>query len=241
MKWENGFNKNCLINLLQLLIDHYQQELVTVDQDIQALLLTGAHLYNTTEFTLREAELNNHLEKLNRKIVTTKEKKLLRDHKAFATKKASRWFDPLFVKGADLFSAKLQMTYNIGVMRSMILTFLTPLHFLLCPLTTLINAGTLKKPVDGHPQDVGSRFQDSNKRLDPPHARGKQPPLVSGNFSLHIPGPFFLSSTITSSCTDLPPTISSPKKTFFSATYIVSSSHQNSQEVFTRAQYKLFI
>lgn len=106
-----------------------------VYQDVQALLSTRTHLFNTTEFTLRETKLNNQLEKRNREIITTKEKKLLRDRKAFATKKSYRWFNPSIRQEGKLFFRETSNTVQHG-MWLMMLIFMTPLPFLLCLLTT---------------------------------------------------------------------------------------------------------
>lgn len=104
-KWEDALT-TCSVNLLQILIDHYQQELTTVEQDLQSLLTTGTHLLNTNEYEVKKLELNNHLEKLNRDIITTKEKKLLRDRKAFLTKKAYKWYNPPAQRAGKPFSRK---------------------------------------------------------------------------------------------------------------------------------------
>lgn len=116
-------------------MDHYQQELTTFDQDIQALLLTGAHLSDTPEFILKETELHNHLEKLNREIITPKKKKLFRDRKAFISKKAYRWFNPSNHKG-DRFpqrtvSSNVQNGGGLLLMMNLCLCLYLPI-FLLC-------------------------------------------------------------------------------------------------------------
>lgn len=72
-------------------MEHYQQELATVDKNLQATLQNGSHLNQLTGFSSRETELNDHLDKFNRDIVSTKETKYFSDKKAFSLNKAYKW------------------------------------------------------------------------------------------------------------------------------------------------------
>lgn len=150
-KWETALT-NCSINLLQLLIDHYQQELALVDQDVQALLLTGTYLSNTVEFATREIELNNHLEK--RKIYHhLKKKKLFCDRNAISAKKAYRWVNHAVHTGGRPFRHNASNTVPNGgdfvnVHTSDSLPFLIYRPFI------LRNAEISERPADCHPQMV---------------------------------------------------------------------------------------
>lgn len=73
-KWEGALTA-CSISMLGISIDHYKDELSIIDREVQVILGSGAHLSSAPEFTLKESELNSYLEKLNREIITNKEKK----------------------------------------------------------------------------------------------------------------------------------------------------------------------
>lgn len=51
-KWEDGLT-SCSLSLLQLLIDHYKDDLGSVDREVSTLLSTRAHLRENPEFTRR--------------------------------------------------------------------------------------------------------------------------------------------------------------------------------------------
>lgn len=89
-KWKQTLTI-CSVNMMGLLIEHYQSEMSALDTEIQTLLLNSNHLQASTCFQEKEAVLNDCLDKFKREIISSKELKFLRDKKAFNLGKAYRW------------------------------------------------------------------------------------------------------------------------------------------------------
>lgn len=92
-RWEQTLTK-CLIGLMGLLIEHYQSEMGVQDTEIQTLWQNTNHLQSSTVFLGTKAVLNEHLDKFNREIISSKELKFIRDKKAFNSGRAYRWSNP---------------------------------------------------------------------------------------------------------------------------------------------------
>lgn len=92
-KWENTLT-DCSLALLRLLIDEHKHESALLDAEIQACNIKIAALNTPEGLAQKERELNNGLEKVSHDMITKKEKKLVRDRRAFATSKAYYWPTP---------------------------------------------------------------------------------------------------------------------------------------------------
>lgn len=75
-----------------VIIGALQTELSSFDLKLQALWTTAGHQRGAAVFNKKAAELNEHLEKFNRDVILSKEKKLIRDKKAFVSGRAYKWF-----------------------------------------------------------------------------------------------------------------------------------------------------
>lgn len=96
-KWEETLT-NCSLSLMSLLITKHRAELNQVDKE---LLIINASLasFNTMEgYADKEKNIGENIARLSKQTITTKEKKLICDRKAFAGNKAYIWPNTQFSK-----------------------------------------------------------------------------------------------------------------------------------------------
>lgn len=88
--WEQTLTQ-CSQSLINLLNNEHKSELLDVDKelhDIHTKLLT----FNTVEgFNIKEKQIGDNLSKISKQIITTKERKFIRDKRAFSENKAYLW------------------------------------------------------------------------------------------------------------------------------------------------------
>lgn len=89
---------------MELLVGHYNAEMSGMDREKEQLWQEATHLVNQTTFQTKEHNLNEHLDQLNRDILSIKEKKLARDRKAFTSGQAYKWhnFQPRRFQGPNI-------------------------------------------------------------------------------------------------------------------------------------------
>lgn len=97
-KWEDRLTK-CSLELISLLFEEHRGKIGLIDNDLIQINTTLVTLSNTPGFNEKQKQLNENLAKSSKDSITTKEKKLIQDRKAFQTNRAYIWYR--FLKHKD--------------------------------------------------------------------------------------------------------------------------------------------
>lgn len=99
LKWENILTQ-CSIELMKLLILHYQTELNTLDQEILHLQTSNETIREHTLFSKRVQEIKEYITKITKDIIYKKQNKLSKDRLAFSEGFAYHWQNIMLRKGS---------------------------------------------------------------------------------------------------------------------------------------------
>lgn len=86
-RWEATLTE-CSLKLMQLLINEYNDQLVKIDCEIQELWKKSSMFSSTNEFKEQDRNLKEQVENNGCITISIKEKKIMRDRKAFQAKKS---------------------------------------------------------------------------------------------------------------------------------------------------------
>lgn len=89
-KWELNVQA-CTKQMMLLLCEVYDSQTVKIDKDIEAPYNLNSHITSSILFQEKEKILQEQIELHNKNIITNKEKKFVRDQRAFRERRAYRW------------------------------------------------------------------------------------------------------------------------------------------------------
>lgn len=88
--WEQTLT-SCSLALMTLLINEYKSELASVHKELQDTSVSLASFTSVEDFTNKDKQIGKNLAKLSKQLITIKEKKLIRNRRAFSEHKAYAW------------------------------------------------------------------------------------------------------------------------------------------------------
>lgn len=74
---------DCSPRMMQALIEEYTKMIKETDMELQALLFAHRDISSANKYKEKDGELKDFLEKLNHRLITSKDKKFLRNQTAF--------------------------------------------------------------------------------------------------------------------------------------------------------------
>lgn len=114
LKWENILTQ-CSLELMKLLILHYQTELNTLDQEIFLLQTSNEIIREHTLFSKRVQETKDYITKITKDIIYKKQNKLSKDRLAFSEGFAYHWQNALQRKGSRNYHRVTKINNNYTV------------------------------------------------------------------------------------------------------------------------------
>lgn len=91
--WEKVLTQ-CSIELMKLLINQYQSELISLDQDILMLQSTNNSIKDHAHYVKRWHEVKDYITKITKDIISKKQNKMSKDKMVFLEGFAYRWSNP---------------------------------------------------------------------------------------------------------------------------------------------------
>lgn len=88
--WETNLQL-CSMKMMELLCGHYNDELISLDKEIEKLYTENSSIVSSELFSSRESNLKTHIETYVADILKTKEKKFLRDKVSYDNNQAYAW------------------------------------------------------------------------------------------------------------------------------------------------------